>query len=44
MASTTFDKVYGPIVDMVVTARWQRLALAYKLEVSETEQTAIDLY
>lgn len=44
LAADTFEKVYGPLVDMTFTARWQKLALAYRLQKDDVEQQAVELY
>jgi hypothetical protein len=44
IAATTFEEKYGAISDMTIIAKWQQLALAYRLRSRDTRELANDLY
>ena len=44
LAAETFEKVYDKNTDMIYTAKWQKLSLAYRLREPDVEIQATELY
>ena len=44
LAARTFEAEFGQGVDMTITAKWQMLALAFKLKKEDVIDQAVNLY